>query len=324
MKERPKFFRTTEPEVMDLTIIIIHYHTREILSRCIESIHYTGNYEIIIVDNENDPEFMEEMKKRSKVRVIAYQGNLGFSKANNVGIQQSNSRYIFTLNADVFLTSGYIEQCISFLEDHDQYSSIQGKLLLERTPNLIDSAGNALAKVRLAYNRFHGDSDRNIPSGDVFGVCAAAAIYRRTSLEAVRWQNEYYDNDFFAYLEDVDLDWRLRLKGFRAYFLNTATALHIREVSTQNSYRLTQALRNRLFLILKNDNSSQVAFNLILAPVMMLCTPHPIANLKLLPTMLKKRQHIQAHKKVSTKVVSHEFSSNPWGLWIKKLLKTSQ
>ena len=88
----------------------------------------------------------------------------------------------------------------------------------------------------------HGQYDT---AGEVFGVCAAAALYRRAMLDDVRVDDEYFDSTFFAYYEDVDLDWRARLRGWKAHYVPTAVAEHERGHKGDERRRSTLAIRTR-------------------------------------------------------------------------------
>src|SRR5262249_58653681 len=111
--------------------------------------------------------------------------------------------------------------------------SLSGKLLRGdpvEGPSVIDSAGHVLYRNRTALNRGENEPDRGQfdEPAEVFGVCAAAALYRRAMLEDVRVGDDYFDSTFFAYLEDVDLDWRARLRGWKAWYAPAAVAIHER------------------------------------------------------------------------------------------------
>lgn len=305
---------------MKLSIIIINYKSEKIIEKCIEHIYYHGDYEIIIIDNENNSNLISKLSKIPKVKIIPNKQNLGFSMANNLAIDSSKAEYILTLNADAFLSKNYLEKCIAFLDHNSRYASVQGKLLLFNEPTLIDSTGNIMTYSRFGFNENHRVSDWDAPAKEVFGVCAAAAVYRKSALSDVKINNEYFDNDFFAYLEDADLDWRLRLKGYKAYFIHDAIAYHIRELSTPKKMRIQQALRNRLLMTIKNDNILSVIVNMILYAPIFIFLPNRLKNIKVIQKMFGKRKIIQSEKKISHKVIQKMFVRTPWSKHLKKIL----
>lgn len=307
---------------MKLSIIIINYRSEKIIEKCIKSIYYNNPFEIIIIDNENNPKLMKKLSSLpniKNIKIIPYTKNLGFSKANNKAIEKARGKYIMALNADVFLTKDYIKECIKFLDNHQDYSSIQGKLISYKNKNIIDSTGNVLTKSGFAYSENHKVKNYNTKSKDIFGVCAAAAIYRKKALNDIKLEKDYFDSDFFAYLEDVDLDWRLRLKGWKAYFTNKAIAYHIREISTNHNYRFRQALKNRFFMVLKNSRPITFISNLIFYTPILLFLSCKIKNIRLIPKMIKKRNIIQ--KNPNHKNAERFMAKTPYLKWIKKITK---
>jgi len=232
-----------------LSVIVINYKSKDILNRCLNHIHSDCRYEIMVVDNDGDLPSIE----RRDVTVIPFAGNLGFSGANNKAMRSASGEYILFLNADVFLNPDYIDHCIRYLEKHPQCGSVQGKLLKAANPELIDSTGNVVTRAFWAFNEHHLEQDNDTPAHEIFGVCAAAGIFRRSMLEEVREDGQYFDEDFFAYLEDVDLNIRLRKAGYEAWFEPRAEALHIREASSSFKYRLFQSILNRHLLLLKHQ-----------------------------------------------------------------------
>ena len=195
--------------------------------------------------------------------------------------------------------------------------SVTGKLLQAKSGEKIDSTGHIVFKNRIAANR--GLNQVNIDQfkpGIVFGACAAAALYRREMLEDIKVGDDYFDNDYFAYFEDVDLDWRANLKGWVSYYINTGRAYHVREPMTEYSTRFFYSQKNRYFTILKNDNL------LSLLKVLITVIPGDLFNirydlslsLKSLKIfyknyfkMLSKRKYIQKNKKISRRIMETKF-----------------
>lgn len=304
---------------MKASIIVISYKAEDMLSRCLESIQLSCEYEILVVDNDKSEKALESIVGIPHVIVLPYCGNLGFAGGNNHAIRQSHGEYIITLNADVVLSPSYLDQCIAFLDNHPTVASVQGKLLLYYQRNLIDSTGNAMTSIGFAYNIDHRSPDYAAPTKEIFGVCAAAAVYQKSALDAVALSRDYFDEDFFAYLEDVDLDWRLRLAGYRSFFLGNALAYHVRESSSNSWYRLRQAIRNRYFLVLKNSRTVWMIIHLVIGFPIIFLLPERRSNLVLLSRMLQKRKSIMSQRRVPFSQVEQFLSPIPWALWIRKI-----
>src|SRR6185503_14828369 len=94
---------------------------------------------------------------------------------------------------------------------------------------------------------------------EVFGCCGAAALYRRSALFEMAPNGEIFPEIYFAYYEDVDLAWRMNLSGWRAVYVPSATAKHVRGGSTRGS-AVTRRLvfRNRYILLARNDRLSEI------------------------------------------------------------------
>lgn len=278
---------------MKLSIIIINYKSRDILNRCLNCIQSDYSHEIIVIDNDNDlPEI-----ERKDIQIIPYAGNLGFSGANNKAMDIASGEYILFLNADVFLTSDYIDHCIHYLDLNPKCSSAQGKLLKDANHELIDSTGNIVTKSLWAFNEHHLDHDHHITSHEIFGVCCAAGIFRRSALEDIKDGNEYFDEEFFAYLEDVDLNIRLRSRGYTSWFVESAIALHMRETSTSSTYRLKQSLINRFLLVIKHRTIISILGNsIIFLPLSLLMSNKPTDTLRKIMKSGKKRSGLSVHK----------------------------
>jgi GT2 family glycosyltransferase len=149
---------------------------------------------------------------------------------------------VLLLNADIELAPDYLERTIRNFE-HPDIGSVTGKLLRAHPPDMIDSTGHAVFGLGWAENRGEMLVDSGYDeAGEVFGVCAAAAVYRRAALDSAVVESEYLDESYFSYIEDVDLDWRLRWMGWRAWYEPTAVAVHHRHGSPVCQHELRHLL----------------------------------------------------------------------------------
>ncbi len=209
--------------------------------------------------------------------------NLGFARAHNQGILLTDAPYILMINPDVVLTPEWITRGVEYLEAHPAVGSFGGKLLrYEYTPDelrevrfsgIIDSTGLAGNRTRHFFDRGSGESDQGQydQPESVFGFSGALVLFRRAALESVRYRDEYYDDDFFAYKEDVDLAWRLQRCGSTAWYDPAAVAYHHRAIKGQSSTsdRLVAknhrsrstvnsfySFRNHWLMLIKNERPS--------------------------------------------------------------------
>ncbi len=191
--------------------------------------------------------------------------NIGFSAAHNLLIRRTTGSYYLALNPDVFARPDYIALLVEALETDQRVGSATGKLVQADDPTRIDSTGIFLLPTQRHLDRNQGEADCSQfdTEDEVFGVSAAAALYRRAMLEDVAVDGEVFDEDFFAYREDADLAWRARILGWKAWYVPSAVALHVRRVTPSRRAELPpeinrMSVRNRFLLRIKNQPVSQL------------------------------------------------------------------
>ena len=265
---------------MELSLVIINYNNRDYLKRCLESILNQSykNYEIIFIDNEskdNSFEFMmENYSGFSNIKIIKNEVNNGYAGAANQGINLSIGEYVMLLNPDIIMEKDFLEKMIAFIKSDDKIGALSGKLLKydfnnDKKLNYIDSAGITVFKSTRCIDRGQNEEDlgQYDKTEQVFGVCGAAPLYRRSALEKVKVFGEYFDEDFFAYKEDIDLSWRLNLAGYKNMYYPKAIAYHgrglgsssggtlnfIKHRKEQSEFLRGISFRNQKMMIWKND-----------------------------------------------------------------------
>ena len=158
----------------------------------------------------------------------------------------------------------YVERILPAFED-DHVGSVTGKLLRPGPARLIDSTGHNVFGMGWAENRGEELPDvGNDREEEIFGVCAAAAAYRLAALTETAIDGEVFDESYFAYIEDVDLDWRLRWLGWKAWYVPGAVGIHHRS-STGGRYTapiMRHILKNRFLTVMKNYDRPMLMRNL--------------------------------------------------------------
>lgn len=215
--------------------------------------------QIIVIDNASVDDTVEQVrsfiaKQRASIELVENAVNIGFAPAHNQALSLSSSDYALVLNPDVRLQSDYIERIVSYMEEHPQVGSITGLLLRESATDTVDSTGLVMNSIWRAFDRGEGDlAEKWKQSGSVFGPSGAAAMYRRTMIDDITVMGQFFDDDFFAYKEDVDVAWRAQLLGWKSYYCSDAVGYHkrgwkkggrksqpifIRKVSFINRYKM--------------------------------------------------------------------------------------
>ncbi|NQX47281.1 glycosyltransferase family 2 protein [Paenibacillus tritici] len=195
--------------------------------------------------------------------------NTGFAPAHNQAIAGTSTDYVLVLNPDLTLAPDYISRLVACMEANPQIGSATGKLLLKADHSLVDSTGLRMNKARRAFDRGAGESaDQWNESGVVFGVSGAAAMYSRRMIEDISVEGEFFDADFFAYKEDVDVAWRAGLFGWLAYYEAGAIGYHERGWKTSGRSGKAMFIRrisyiNRYKMIYKNESSRRLLLTLL-------------------------------------------------------------
>lgn len=229
--------------MIDLSIIILSYNTKELLRECIRSIRASRSLEIIVVDNASSDGSVEMVKEDFKDMIlIANKENIGYTKGNNQGVKKAKGRYILFLNADTVVYRGTLETMIAFMDEHTEVASATCRVEL---PNgrLDDSCHRgfptpwrsfchflSLAKTFPKSKLFAGYSLGYLDlttTHEIDSCSGAFMIVRREAGEQVGW----WDEDFFWYGDDLDFCYRLKEKGWKVYFVPTVKILHYKGVS---------------------------------------------------------------------------------------------
>src|SRR5262249_8486778 len=273
--------------------------------------------EVIAVDNgSTDASISQIQKTYPAARIVPLGSNRGFSHALNVGIRETQGEYVLSLNFDVALEPEFIASLVSALQG-DRAAGWAAGALRRLTPtgvvDSIDCNGHYLLPSRYCYgyNPFYPDPASYTQAGYVFGASACAALYRRAMLESLSEGNEIFDEDLFAYFEDIDLDWRAQQRGYRCLFVPDAKGAHARGgINAQERPDVAALLMaNRFLVMIKNDDLKDVLHDLspivrrTLVDMVMYGRRHPWAVvsavyrvMKLAPRMLGKRGAIKSSR----------------------------
>ena len=266
---------------MKVTVVIPNLNGEQLLKPCLDSLcgQTLRDFDVIIVDNGSTDRSLEVVGQyagRLAVTTICYHENGGFAKAVNEGIRATDSEYVFLLNNDTVVGRHCLEELVGAMEHpgHEDVFSVQALMLQERDRSLVDSAGdylNIFGHAR-SLGRDHKASEyAAAPSGqkayrEIFSSCAGAALYRRSAFAGIG----FFDEQFFAYLEDVDLGYRAGLYGYRNLLAPQARVLHKGSASSgelpsgrrgnarHNAFKVKLAARNSVLTCYKNMTNVQL------------------------------------------------------------------
>jgi GT2 family glycosyltransferase len=206
------------------SFVVVNFNGRDFLEPCLESIlaQTVPASEVIVVDNGSSDDSVSLVRGREPaVRLIEAGRNLGFPAACNRGIKASSGELVAILNNDIVLHPQWLENLLKY--DREPWDFWASRIMFAREPTLVDSAGDGMAVVGAGFKvGYRQPASRFDEVREVFGPCAAAALYRRSMLEALGG----FDPDFFLVYEDADLSMRARLRGHRCLYVPEAMVCH--------------------------------------------------------------------------------------------------
>lgn len=250
---------------MRVSVIIPNLNGEEYLSQCLVSLsnQTINDFEIILVDNAStDNSVLLAKRINPNIRVVQLMDNEGFSKAVNIGIRSSLGKYVLLLNNDTIVFENFIEELLRTIETDNSIFSCSSKMISYFEKDTIDDIGDALTIFGLAYQEGHGHSvGKFTKNKEVFSSCAGAAMYQKEVFELIG----YFDERFFAYLEDVDIGYRARIHGYKNLYCANAQVYHIGSATSGGGYtpfKVYLSARNNVFLIYKNMPVLQLILNL--------------------------------------------------------------
>jgi GT2 family glycosyltransferase len=208
---------------------------------------------VIVVDNASSDGAVDAVAERyPDLEVIRPGANVGFAAGNNAGARAAERcEWIALLNPDAFPEPDWLERLVETARGRPDLAAIGSRLDRANAPGELDGTGDVYHVSGLAWRRDHGRRiDEAAGGGEVFSVCAAAAIYRRDAFTAAGG----FDESFFCYFEDTDLAFRLRLMGHRCWYEPSSVARHVGSSTTgvESDFTIYHSHRNLVWTYVKN------------------------------------------------------------------------
>ena len=251
-----------DQKIPKVSVNIVTWNSLRYLPECFKSIFAQTyrDFSVLVLDNASADKSVEFLQQNyPEAKIIRNSRNLGFAGAHNQGIRFSQGEYVLVTNPDIIMAPDCLEKLVRELDARPGAASAGGKLLKikaeasdlpyvygEKT-NLIDSVGLAVSRSRQITDRGQGEMDDGQygRTEEVFGISGALALYRRQALETVKIGDDYFDGSLFAYKEDADLAWRLRLAGWTSLYVPSAGAYHYRGVGPGKKSGLKDTIQKR-------------------------------------------------------------------------------
>ena len=225
---------------MKLSVVIVSYNVRELLTACIDSVVKAAegiDTEVFVVDNDSADDTVEVIARDyPSVHLINNKENLGFSKANNIAIRQSEGEYVLLLNPDTVVAEGTLRGAVEFMDQHPEAGGA-GVRMHNADGTLAPESRRAVPTPMVAARKMLGFTKRYYMSylpwdkpGKIEVISGAFMMLRRKAIDQVGM----LDEDFFMYGEDIDLSYRLLKDGWQNWYL-PLDIIHYKGQSTVKS-----------------------------------------------------------------------------------------
>jgi hypothetical protein len=291
-----------------ISVVVVNYNGKKFLSDCLNSIFCQTYlpFEVILVDNASHDGSVEYVRQNfPDVKMVTQSTNLGFAGGTNAGIRQANGEFILTLNNDTIVTPDFIDELAKPMVSDPLVGMCASKMIFP--DGRINSTAICISRSGAAWDRGLGEPDRGQydVEKEVFGPCAGAALYRHTMFDEIG----LFDEDFFLYMEDVDLAFRARLSGWKCMYVPTARVIHVHGGTTEpgSDISVYYGNRNLLWYAVKNFPDRTlfifipwiIGRNIVVLPYYFLKSKGraiikaKVDSVKGLPKMIKKRQTIK-------------------------------
>lgn len=259
--------------------VIVNWNGRRYLPSCLAALKAsTFPVRIIVVDNASTDDSLAYLtQEHADVDVLSLPENVGYAAGANAAIRATSGDYALIMNPDVLVAPGYIRCLVGRLSDDQSIGVAQGKLYRADVQSFLaldlprggalDSAGHVIRRSRMVLDRGQGqqDSAEFDKESSVFSACGAALFLRRSMLEDLAPDGEFFCSAFFAYKEDIDLCWRARLLGWDVRYVPDAVAHHVRTAPfTPDGWRQMPLMarrhswKNHYLLMIRNDRAADV------------------------------------------------------------------
>lgn len=238
-----------------VSVVIASWNGRQLLADCLGALaaQTLSDFEVIVVDNGSTDGTVEWLAQHvPTVQVIPNATNRGFAAANNQAILAAAAPLIATLNNDALPNPDWLKMLVEAADQLSWAGSFASQIILREPGDQLDSTGIEVDRTGVAWNRGWRKPapDRTVEPIEVFGPCAAAALYRRDLLDKIG----LFDEALFAYYEDVDLAWRARWAGWRCAYIPQAVVVHAHSATggQRSPFKGYYLGRNKWRVIAKN------------------------------------------------------------------------
>jgi len=249
--------------VVKVAIVILNWNGEKLLRQflpVVEKYSRRNDTEIFVADNNSSDNSVNYIKENHpKVKIVINDKNYGFAEGYNKALQQIEAEYYVILNSDVEVSENWLEGMISAIEKDENIAAVQPKIRWFRDKKyfeyagaaggLIDRFGYTFCRGRL-FNVYEEDKGQYEEEADIFWASGACLFIKADLFHEAGG----FDADFFAHMEEIDLCWRLKNRGYRIVYTPKSTVFHVggATLKESNPFKTYLNFRNNLFLLYKN------------------------------------------------------------------------
>jgi GT2 family glycosyltransferase len=303
-----------------VTVIIVNYNSADLLYRCLSCLKQQTfiPHSIYVMDNGSSDDSIRKAQEIAGVQFVNLGLNLGFAAANNLAIKDCKSDYIALLNPDAFPEKTWLEKLISAVQTHPDAAAFGSQQMTAGMSNILDGTGDCFHITGRVWRADKGALCQHTSgkASEIFSPCAAAALYKRDAVLAIGG----FDEDYFCYVEDVDLGFRLRLAGHKAMYVPDAVVYHVGSATTggrRSDFSLYHGHRNLVWTYIKDMPGIlfwlflpfHILLNIITVVYFSLqghgkvIIRAKLDAIRSVPKMWKKRKDIQQNRKASIREI---------------------
>jgi GT2 family glycosyltransferase len=238
-----------------VTVVIVNWNSGALLAECLRhlSAQTIPPDRIVVADNASHDDSASSAEKFANVTMLKMGANLGFAGGNNAALRRCDTEFVALLNPDAFPEPDWLRRLLRAADEHPDASAFGSRQLCHEDADILDGIGDSYHMSGLVWRQGYRARQKaeDLVPREIFSPCAAAALYRRQALADIGG----FDEDYFCYVEDVDLGFRLRLAGHKALYVPEAVVRHVGSATTggQNGdFSVYHGHRNLVWTYVKN------------------------------------------------------------------------
>lgn len=244
-----------QDKIVSVTVLIVNWNSGELLAECLKHlmVQTVVPVRVIVLDNASYDSSIETVTSFENISLDRSDTNLGFAAGNNRILAECDSEFVALLNPDAFPEPDWLENLLKAASDNPQVAAFGSRQLDQSNPEYLDGIGDNYHMSGLVWRQRYGAKQQpaDLEKREIFSPCAAAALYRRQAVMDIGG----FDEDYFCYIEDIDLGFRLRLAGHKAIYVPGAVVHHVGSASTggqHSDFSVYHGHRNLVWTYIKD------------------------------------------------------------------------